>query len=432
VTVAVGPVRRTLEQLSSFSPAVRVLLVGQLAINTGYYLLYPYLAGHMQRDLGMSTALLGLVLGAGTLSQQGLFLIGGTLSDRIGPRRVIICGLLIRTLGFLTFAFTANLAGLLLAAFLSGFAGALFNPAVRAYLAQAAGTRRVEAFALFGIFGDAGLLLGPVLGTALVGLDFQVAGVTAAAMFGCLALIQARLLPAAEPRRNAQPKPVLNDWREAIHNRPFALFSLAMLGYFALYMQFYLGLPLVARHATGDESGVGLIFVLSAIVGIVAQIQVTALSKRYWTPARAVTIGLLVMGSAFVLLGVCTVLPSSDVPIVQLAPVLLATVILTLGTLIAQPFALDLTVRLGNNERLIGTYFGLYYLSLGIGGAAGNLVVGTSFDVAQAAGLQVLPWLLLVVIAVASAAAVTALDRRGLVPGERSPKVESGLVTAAR
>jgi hypothetical protein len=29
---------------------------------------------------------------------------------------VIICGLLIRTVGFLTFAYTANLAGLLLAA----------------------------------------------------------------------------------------------------------------------------------------------------------------------------------------------------------------------------------------------------------------------------------------------------------------------------
>jgi MFS family permease len=426
-------VRRILQQLISFSPAVRVLLVSQLAINTGYYLLYPYLAGHMERDLGMSTWVLGLVLGAGTLSQQGLFLVGGTLSDRLGPRRVILCGLLIRTGGFLTFAFTANLAGLLLAAFLSGFAGALFNPAVRAYLAQAAGARRVEAFALFGIFGDAGLLLGPVVGTALVGLDFRVAGVTAAAMFGCLALVQARVLPAAEPRTDgSQPRPVMSDWREAIHNRPFALFSLAMLGYFALYMQFYLGLPLVARRATGDESGVGLIFMLSAVVGIIAQMQVTAWSKRHWAPVRAVSMGLLVMGSAFVVLGACTVLPSSDVPIVQLAPVLLATMMLTLGTLIAQPFALDLTIRLGNNERLIGTYFGLYYLSLGIGGATGNLVIGMSFDVAQAAGLHVLPWMLLVLVAVASATAVLALDRRGLVPAERGPKVESGLAAASR
>ena len=131
--------KRGLQQLTSFAPAVCLLLVSQFAINTGYSLLYPYLAVHMQRDLGLSAWLLGVVLGAGTLSQQGLFLIGGALSDRLGPRRIILSGLLLRTLGFLSFAFSTSLPGLLLAAVLSGFAGALFNPAVRAYLAQAAG-----------------------------------------------------------------------------------------------------------------------------------------------------------------------------------------------------------------------------------------------------------------------------------------------------
>jgi len=33
-----------IRQFTSFAPAVRVLLVSQFAINTGYYLLYPYVA----------------------------------------------------------------------------------------------------------------------------------------------------------------------------------------------------------------------------------------------------------------------------------------------------------------------------------------------------------------------------------------------------
>jgi MFS family permease len=54
-----------------------------------------------------------------------------------------------------------SVPALLVAAFLSGFAGAMFNPAVRAYIAQATGVRRTEAFALFRVFANAGLLLSP-------------------------------------------------------------------------------------------------------------------------------------------------------------------------------------------------------------------------------------------------------------------------------
>jgi MFS family permease len=51
-------------------------------------------------------------------------------------------------------------------------AGALFNPAVRAYVAAEAGERRVEAFALFNVFYQAGILLGPLIGLALTGVAF--------------------------------------------------------------------------------------------------------------------------------------------------------------------------------------------------------------------------------------------------------------------
>ncbi len=278
--------------------------------------------------------------------------MGGTLSDRLGPPRVIVCGLLIRAIGILAFAFATSLPGLVVGAFLSGFAGAVFNPAVRAYLAQAAGVRPVEAFAVLGVFANAGLLLGPVLGGFLVSLDFHVAGTTAAGLFLALAVLQARLLLGqTQPATVELVRPVLSDWREALSNRPVVSFSVGMLGYFALYVQFYLGLPLAARRATGDETGVSLIFVISAILGVAAQVHVTAFSQR-WAPARAVAIGLAVMGSAFILLGAARALPPSTVVFFQLAPVLLATAILTLGTLIAQPFALDLTANLGNNDRL--------------------------------------------------------------------------------
>ena len=120
--------------MKRFALPVRLLLVNQFAVNTGFYLLIPYLATHLG-NLGMSAAVIGIVLGVRTLSQQGLFLLGGTASDRLGPRTAILAGCALRAVGFGLFAIGESLAVVLAASVLSGLAGALFNPAVRAYIA---------------------------------------------------------------------------------------------------------------------------------------------------------------------------------------------------------------------------------------------------------------------------------------------------------
>lgn len=124
--------------MQGFPLAVRLLLVNQLGVNTGFYLLIPYLATHLTDDLGLSAAAVGIVLGLRNLSQQGLFLIGGSAADRLGARGVIIAGCGLRTVGFGLFALGDSLPLLVGASILSGLAGALFNPAVRTYVAQEA------------------------------------------------------------------------------------------------------------------------------------------------------------------------------------------------------------------------------------------------------------------------------------------------------
>lgn len=105
-----------------FALPVRLLLVNQFAVNTGFYLLIPYLAGYLGGRLGLSAALVGVVLGVRNLSQQGLFLIGGTAADRFGARNVIIAGCALRAVGFGLFALGTSLPVLLAASVLSGLA----------------------------------------------------------------------------------------------------------------------------------------------------------------------------------------------------------------------------------------------------------------------------------------------------------------------
>jgi Na+/melibiose symporter-like transporter len=258
----------------------------------------------------------------------------------------------------------------------------------------------VEAFALFGVFANAGLLIGPLLGGVLIAFGFRVSSVVAALVFVGLTVLQAWVLPRDVAIHTEHSQSVVNDWREVLSNCPFVVLTVAMLGYFALYVQFYLGLPLAARRATGDDSGVGVIFVLSAALGILAQVPLTRFGQARWQPPRAVAFGLLVMGAAFIPL----MFDSS------LAPVLVATALLMLGSLLAQPFAMDLVAELSGG-RLVGTYFGVYYLALGIGGAGGQVLAGLGFDFGQRLNLPVLPWLVLLAIAATSALGLVAYER---------------------
>ncbi len=97
------------------SPAARVLILNGLTFNFGFYMLMPYLAGHLSENLGLAGWAVGLVLGIRVFSQQGLFLLGGLLGDRIGYRRAILIGCGVRCVGFAVFGFSESLTVLLLA-----------------------------------------------------------------------------------------------------------------------------------------------------------------------------------------------------------------------------------------------------------------------------------------------------------------------------
>ncbi|CAM5461241.1 Multidrug resistance protein MdtH [Streptomyces microflavus] len=150
------------EQTRSFSAPTRLLMANQFAINLAFYMLMPYLAAHLAGPLGLAAWAVGLVLGVRNFSQQGMFLVGGTIADRFGYKAPIMAGCLLRTAGFGLLGWVDSLPALIAASAATGFAGALFNPAVRAYLAAEAGERRVDAFATFNVYYQAGMP-GPAL-----------------------------------------------------------------------------------------------------------------------------------------------------------------------------------------------------------------------------------------------------------------------------
>ncbi len=63
--------------MSGWTSPPQLLLASQLIFNIGFYSVVPFLAGVMRDDFGMGTLAVGIVLGARTFAQQGLFLFGG-------------------------------------------------------------------------------------------------------------------------------------------------------------------------------------------------------------------------------------------------------------------------------------------------------------------------------------------------------------------
>ncbi|WP_438822700.1 MFS transporter [Nocardia barduliensis] len=395
----------------SFDPAARLLMVNQFGINLGFYMLMPYLAGYIAGPLGLAAWAVGLVLGVRNFSQQGMFWIGGTLADRLGYKPLIVAGCLLRTGGFALLVFATSLPGLLVASAATGFAGALFNPAVRAYLAADTGERRVEAFAMFNIFYQAGILAGPLVGLALMAVNFQVTAVAAAVVFAGLTVAQVFALPSRCAEGHAEEASVLDDWRTVVGNRRFMWFALAMISSYVLSFQVYLALPLQAEFVAGARSQtlVSALFVVSGLVAVAGQLRITAWFRTRWGTGRSLVVGMGILAVSFLPLVVVPG-PQRFGAAASAAALLLTAALLAVGTAAVFPFEMDTVVSLSGG-RLVATHYGFYNTVVGVGILVGNLGTGAVVGAARNVDADWSIWVCLTLIGLLATVALHQLER---------------------
>ncbi|AEV73368.1 nitrate/nitrite transporter [Mycolicibacterium rhodesiae NBB3] len=400
-------------QFGSFGWPSRMLMVNQFGINLGFYMLMPYLAGYLAGPLGLAAWAVGLVLGVRNFSQQGMFIIGGTLADRLGYKPLIVAGCLLRTAGFGLLVVAHSLPAVLIASAATGFAGALFNPAVRAYLAADSGPRRVEAFAVFNVFYQAGILAGPLAGLALMLVDFRIAAAVAAAVFAVLTVAQLFALPQHSADPVTEKTAVLDDWRIVVANRSFLWFAAAMIGSYVLSFQVYLALPLHAAALAPQHESllVAAVFVVSGLVAVGGQLRITRWFAARWGAGRSLMIGMLILAVSFVPL---LAVPNSGRfgAAAAVVALLASAALLAVGSAAVFPFEMDTVVSLSGN-RLVATHYGFYNTIVGVGILAGNLATGALLQAARDAGADELLWGAMALIGLVAALALHRLERGG-------------------
>ncbi|MDT9680500.1 MFS transporter [Streptomyces sp. TRM76323] len=392
------------------SALARLLIGSQFAFNTGFFAVLPYLAGHLSGTLGLGGWLVGLVLGLRTFSQQGLFVVGGALTDRFGPRPVVLAGCALRVAGFAWLARAEAVWAVVAAVVLVGFAAALFSPAVESEVAreavrleEAVGLPRTRVLARFSAAGQAGALLGPALGAVLLAGDFRVACGAGAVVFLLVLAGHARLMP----RRagTVGPTRTPSGLGGALRHRRFLALTAAYAAYLLAYNQLYLALPAEVDRTAGSQAALGWLFALSSALVVAGQLPLERWAARRLSWGASVRVGLVVVAAAFAAGGALrgTGGPWSAVVFV---------VLLAAGQMLVSPAVRAWLPDLVD-ERRLGLYTGamssLAGLVVLVGGAPAGALVGTGWY-----------WPVLAAVALLGAAVVPRGAARGRTGADRA------------
>ena len=357
------------------------LLIDTFFMWAGFFMVIPLISVHYVDDLGWAAAGIGLALALRQITQQGLTVFGGVLADRLGAKGLICMGMGVRAIGFLLMAHANTFSLLLLSVFLAAVGGALFDsPKSAAIAALTEPANRSRYYAALGVSSGLGMAIGPLIGALLLKVDFALAAYGAAACFMVTLLLSLFLLPRV--RVASEGGAMLAGLRLATHDKPFLLFTALLMGYWFMWVQLAISLPLAAKAVSGTNDAVSWVYAVNAGMSVVLQYPLIRLCERWLRHEQILVLGIVTMA-----LGLAAVAFALNI-----ATLLACVALFSLGALLVAPAQQTVTASLANPAAL-GSYFGVASLALAFGGSIGNLAGGWLYGVSRQLAMPALPWL---------------------------------------
>ncbi len=351
--------------------------ISELFERLSYYAAFASLARYLHETLNFGVKQAGSLTGLFGGLVWFLAAFGGTLADRLGFRRslslayfILSCSyFLLGSLGAPWLAPVRNAMPLgvlvTIVLMLPALGIALVKPCVVGTTARASKENvRSIGYSIYYTLVNIGGAAGPYV-ASWVHQHISVENVFRVAALSVFAMFFAVLLLFKEPRRSDEAQTVnlaqaAKNFVTVISNPRFMIFLLIFSGYWIVYWQEFIILPLYIHDYINPKTDTELILVTGPLTVISLQMLVSFLTQRI--PAfSAITLGTLISGLAWVILIIH--------PTVPMAILTLFTV--SLGEITQSPRYYEYISRLAPSGQQ-GTYMGFAFLPIGIGSLIGG------------------------------------------------------------
>ncbi len=408
---------RLQEIRTGFERPFWVANISELFERLSYYAAFASLARYLHETLNFrveqATSLTGLFGGLVWF----LAVFGGTIADRLGFRRSLSLAYLILSgsyflLGSIGSPWLAPLRNAMplgvlvtLVLMLPALGVALVKPCVVGTIARASKENvRSIGYSIYYTLVNIGGAAGPYI-ASWVHQHMRVENVFRVAALSVFAMFFAVILLFKEPRRSGDAQTVslaqsAKNFATVISNPRFMLFLLIFSGYWVVYWQEFIILPLYIHDYIDPKANTELLLVTGPLTVITLQLLVSFLTQRM--PAfRAITLGTLISGLAWLIL--------IAHPTVVMAVATLFAV--SVGEITQSPRYYEYISRLAPPGQQ-GTYMGFAFLPIGIGslvgGWFGGLLIHHFGEVSHQPGRI---WWAVTAVGVATAALLWIYDR---------------------
>src|SRR2546421_7108841 len=306
-----------------------------------------------------------------------LAIFGGAIADRLGFRRalsfayMLLAGsyFLLGSLGAPWLAPIRNAIPLIalvtVVLMLPAFGIALVKPCVVGTTARASRENvRSIGYSIYYTLVNIGGALGPFVASG-VHKNMSVENVFRVAALSVFLMFFAVLLFFKEPQRSGETQTVslgqaAKNFLTVLSNPRFMLFLLIFSGYWIVYWQEFIILPLYVHDYIDPNTDTELMLVTGPLVVISLQMVVSFLTLKI--PAlRAITLGTLISGLAWIILIIHPTVPM----------VILTLIAVSLGEITQSPRYYEYISRLAPAGQQ-GTYMGFAFLPIGIGSLIGG------------------------------------------------------------